>query len=147
MTDNQRLLAALRGRQDAMVAHLTRIVEMESPSDHKPSLDRLAAALAEDARRLGADVAVLPRETAGDIVAARWGAGAGGALLLCHMDTVWGVGTLAARPVRVEDGRLYGPGAFDMKGGIVTALWAVRALHELGLMPDRRITLLINSDE
>ena len=147
MTDNQRLLDALRGRQDAMVAHLTRIVEMESPSDHKPSLDRLAAALAEDARRLGADVAVLPRETAGDIVAARWGAGAGGALLLCHMDTVWGVGTLAARPVRVEDGRLYGPGAFDMKGGIVTALWAVRALHELGLMPDRRITLLINSDE
>jgi glutamate carboxypeptidase len=147
MTDNQRLLAALRGRQDAMVAHLTRIVEMESPSDHKPSLDRLAAALAEDARRLGADVAVLPRPTAGDIVAARWGAGAGGALLLCHMDTVWGVGTLAARPVRVEDGRLYGPGAFDMKGGIVTALWAVRALHELGLMPDRRITLLINSDE
>jgi len=65
--------------------------------------------------------------------------------MLCHMDTVWDLGTLARRPVRVEDGHLYGPGAFRLKGGIVNALWAMRALGELGLMPDRRITLLITS--
>lgn len=147
MTDNERILAALRGYQHEMVAHLARIVEMESPTTAKPALDRLAAALAEDARGFGADVTVLPRQEAGDIVCARWGAGAGGALLLCHMDTVWDLGTLAERPVRVEDGRFYGAGAFDMKGGIVVGLWALRMLRELALLPDRRITLLITSDE
>ena len=72
---------------------------------------------------------------------------AGGVLLLCHMDTVWDLGTLAQRPVRIEDGRLYAAGAFDMKGGIVNALWAIRALQVHGLMPERRITLLITADE
>ena len=68
---------------------------------------------------------------------ARWNADAAdrGILLLCHMDTVWDLGTLAQRPVRIADGKLYGPGAFDMKGGIVVALGAIRALSELGLMP------------
>ena len=147
MTDNQRVLAYLRDHQPDMTAHLTRLVEMESPSDHKPSLDRLAAILAEQARDLGAEVALIGQESAGDIVCARWGGRAGGILLLCHMDTVWDLGTLAQRPVRVADGRLYGPGAFDMKGGIVNALWAMRALRELKLLPDRRITLLITADE
>ena len=147
MTDNQRLFDYLSAHQADMVAHLTQLVEQESPSDHKPSLDRLAAVLAEHASAVGARAEVLRQTVAGDFVRARWGDGAGGALLLCHMDTVWDLGTLAERPVRVEDGRLYGPGAFDMKGGIVNALWAMRALRELELMPSRRVTLLITSDE
>jgi len=63
------------------------------------------------------------------------------------MDTVWDMGTLAERPVVIQDGRLFGPGAFDMKGGIVTALWAIRVLRGLNFMPKRRITLLLTSDE
>ena len=147
MTDNQRLSDYLLAHQADMVAHLTQLVEMESPSDHKPSLDRLAAVLAEHASAAGAQSEILRQNVAGDIVRARWGSVDGGVLLLCHMDTVWDLGTLAQRPVRVEDGRLYGPGAFDMKGGIVNALWAMRALGELELMPSRRVTLLITSDE
>lgn len=147
MTENQSILAYLRDRRADMISLLTRLVEMESPTDHKPSLDRLAALLADQARGLADEVEILPQDTAGDCVRARWGAGPGGALLLCHMDTVWDLGTLAQRPVRIDDGRLYGPGAFDMKGGIVNALWAMRALRELELMPDQRVTLLITSDE
>ena len=146
MTENQHLLAFLRDHQADMVALLTRLVEMESPSDHKPSLDRLAAFLAGEMRALAAEVEVVPGAEAGDCVRGRWGAGRG-VLLLCHLDTVWDLGTLAQRPVRVEEGRLYGPGAYDMKGGIVIALWAVRALQELGLMPAARITLLVTADE
>ena len=54
MTDNQKLGSLLHARQAAMVAHLTQLVEMESPSDHKPALDRLAAVLAEQAAAVGA---------------------------------------------------------------------------------------------
>ena len=147
MTDNQRLSDYLCAHQNDMATHLTQLVEMESPTDHKPSLDRLAALLAQQTQAAGAEVEVLTQAEAGDFVRARWGAGAGGILMLCHMDTVWDLGTLAQRPVRVADGRLYGPGAFDMKGGIVNAVWAMQALAALGLMPDRRITLLITSDE
>jgi glutamate carboxypeptidase len=67
--------------------------------------------------------------------------------MLCHMDTVWDVGTVAQRPVRIEAGKLYGPGAQDMKGGIVITLWAVRALHELGFFPKEPVTLLLTADE
>jgi glutamate carboxypeptidase len=148
MADNQRVLAFMRQHQDDMLADLTELVEMESPSDDKASLDRLGEHLAGQLRQLGAQVDVLAQGHAGNHVRARWGRDKrGGLLLLCHMDTVWEIGTLAQRPVRVEDDRLYGPGAFDMKGGIVNTLWAVAALRELGLMPDRRITLLITTDE
>ncbi|MCX7707223.1 MAG: M20 family metallopeptidase [Anaerolineae bacterium] len=146
-TDNQRILAYLRAHQDDMVAHLVQLVKMESPSTDKAAVDRLGAALADQLRDLGASVDVLPQFAAGDHLRACWGTGPDGVLLLCHMDTVWEVGTLARMPVRIADGRLYGPGAFDMKGGIVNALWAIRALRELDLLPDRCITLLITSDE
>lgn len=151
MTYNQRILAALRDHQHDMVADLTQLVEMESPTDNKPALDRLGEHLATRLGNLGAQVEVLSQEHAGDHLRARWGSdkegGAGGLLLLCHMDTVWDMGTVASRPVNVRDGRLYGPGAFDMKGGIVNALWAIRVLRGLNIMPERRITLLITSDE
>ena len=147
MTDNQKILSYLRDHQDGMVALLTQLVELESPTHDKPSLDRLGAFLAGQLRALGAEVEVLRQSEAGDHVCARWGDGPGGALLLCHMDTVWDVGTLAERPVRIEGGKLYGPGAFDMKGGIANALWAMRALRDLNLSPGRPVTLLISTDE
>ncbi|MGE5602065.1 MAG: M20 family metallopeptidase [Nitrososphaerales archaeon] len=148
MTENQRVLALLQGHQDDMVADLAHLVEMESPSDDKASLDRLGEHLAGRLRHLGGQVEVLQQERNGNHLRGRWGQGErGGCLLLCHMDTVWDLGTVAERAVHVEEGKLYGPGAFDMKGGIVNALWAIRALHALELMPERRITLMITSDE
>ncbi|MCJ7622475.1 MAG: M20 family metallopeptidase [Anaerolineaceae bacterium] len=146
-TNNQKVLAYLREHQDDMVALLTHVVELESPSDHKPSLDKLSAFLAGESGELGAVVEILEQPEAGNHVRARWGRGEGGALILCHMDTVWNLGTITERPVRIEDGKLYGPGADDMKGGIVIALWAIRALRELGMLPEKRITMLLNTDE
>ncbi len=54
-------------------------------------------------------------------------------LLIGHSDTVWDAGTLDEMPVAFSDGRLHGPGSFDMKGGLVQMVFAIRALKELGL--------------
>lgn len=62
-------------------------------------------------------------------------------LLLCHFDTVWPRGTLAGFPFTVEDGVARGPGTFDMKGGIVQCLWALREV------PEGPVTILFTGDE
>ncbi|QPP09244.1 M20/M25/M40 family metallo-hydrolase [Streptomyces bathyalis] len=103
----------------------------------------------------------LPRADAGDIVVRRYpasgpepSAGSGGAsgstalpvLLLAHYDTVWPTGTLLEWPFRREDETISGPGVFDMKAGLVQAVWALRALDALGL-PRPACTLMLNGDE
>jgi glutamate carboxypeptidase len=70
-----------------------------------------------------------------------------GQLLVGHTDTVWPVGTLDEMPVVVEDGRVKGPGTFDMKAGLVQGIFAVEALRVLGLEPPATPVWLINSDE
>lgn len=144
---NRRVLQYLCDHQDQMVEDLKRLIEYESPTNHKPSVDRLGAMLAQQLRELGGQVDIIPKEEVGDVVRARWGQGDSGILILSHMDTVWDIGTVAGRPTRIEGDRLYGVGAMDMKGGIVIAFWAIRALRELGLFPDQPITYLLNSDE
>ncbi|MCY3864664.1 MAG: M20 family metallopeptidase [Chloroflexi bacterium] len=145
--DNRRMLTYLRERADAMVSDLKRFIELESPTSHKPAVDALGVALAEELCGLGGAVEVIPKAEVGDVIRARWNPGAGGIVLLSHMDTVWDVGTVAGRPTRIDGDRLYGVGAMDMKGGIVIALWALRALRELELFPEQPITYLLNSDE
>ncbi len=144
---NRRILAYLREHADDMLADLIKLIELESPTLHKASVDALGAVLADDLRGLGAAVEVIPKEEVGDIVRARWNPGPGGVVILSHMDTVWAVGTVAGRPTRVEGNRIYGVGAMDMKGGIVIALWALRALRELNLFPAQPISYMLNSDE
>jgi glutamate carboxypeptidase len=68
-------------------------------------------------------------------------------LVVGHLDTVWPIGTLAARPFRIEDGRAFGPGIFDMKSGVTLAVFAMRAIKELSLETRRPVTLLMTGDE
>ena len=68
-------------------------------------------------------------------------------LVLGHSDTVYPMGTLAKMPFREKDGRLWGPGVFDMKGGIAFFVFAMRALRELDIAVSRRVVLQLNSDE
>jgi glutamate carboxypeptidase len=74
------------------------------------------------------------------------GTGAHPLALLAHYDTVWGAGTLDDWPVRVDGDRITGPGVFDMKAGLVQAVWAVRALRAAGV-PHPPLRLLLNGDE
>ncbi len=146
-TANRRLLTYLRERADDMTADLRRFIDLESPTLRKAAVDKFGRALTEELRALDAAVEVIPKAEAGDVIRARWNPGPGGVAILSHMDTVWEVGTVAQRPTRIDGDRLYGVGAMDMKGGIVIALWALRALRALDLFPTQPITYLLNSDE
>ena len=144
------LLSYYQGRQQEMVDFLTSLVNFETPTTDKALVDKLGAFMEGQFRELGAQVTRFPQEKVGDFLLAKWNTDAPGKplMFLIHIDTVWPQGTLAERPVRIEaDGKLYGPGAVDMKGGITIALYAIRGLVERGELPNRPIWVLMTSDE
>ena len=136
-------------KTDDIVGLLRQIVELESPTHDKPAVDQLGTFLEEQLAGLGAQVERVPQPAYGDHLIARLPGPSDQppALLLAHMDTVWPVGTLATMPWREKDGMVYGPGAFDMKGGIAIGLFALRAISDLGLKLTRPVVWLFNSDE
>ena len=138
-----------KGQQKEMVAMLQELAAIESPSHDSAAVNRMADRTQAYLLAAGAAVERFPGEQTGDMLLATWGnAAAGpGITFLAHMDTVYPLGTLAERPLRLEDGRLYGPGVFDMKAGIVIALQAVRGLQDRGEMPAFPVRLLCTADE
>lgn len=144
---HKEILESLRNKQEEMVGTLEELTNIDSPSTDKAHIDRFSNMLAEKWKETGASVHILEQKEYGNHVRAEWGKGESQVLILCHMDTVWAAGETAKRPFRVENGKGYGPGAYDMKGGIVETLYAVKTLSELGLTPKNRIVVLNNSDE
>ena len=126
-------------------ALLKLLVETESPTHEKAAVDRVGAILAEECRKLGAQVEVVMNVNTGDHIIARWGGEGKPILFLCHMDTVFPLGTLEKFPYREAEGKIMGPGVSDMKGGIAIAIGAVEAALKEGLK--RPVTLLLTSDE
>lgn len=96
---------------------------------------------------LGGRVTPIAAPGAGDHLRAEFGTGQSQVLVLGHFDTVWPVGQLERMPVRREDGRLYGPGTFDMKAGIAQALLAVRAVIDTNRPWPHRLVMLWTTDE
>ncbi|MGH9708158.1 MAG: M20 family metallopeptidase [Candidatus Acidiferrales bacterium] len=145
------MLQALRARETEMVRLLGHFVRCESPSHDKAAVDRMASILAPEWKSRAATVRAIPQRKRGDHLRAEvWlgkGRPAGQILVLGHMDTVYPLGTIAAMPFRVSGGRAHGPGTFDMKGGLVIALFAVDALRSSGAQPRKRFVFLWTSDE
>jgi glutamate carboxypeptidase len=125
---------------------LAELTALDAPSGDGEALRAPADLLAGRLVELDGDV-VRHAASAGDHLEARFGAAGGAAVLvLAHYDTVWPRGTAAARPLRADGRVVYGPGVFDMRGGIAAALTALRLLRRLGL-PERDVTVLITADE
>ncbi len=133
---DEQLIAALLGP-------LKTLVELESPSEDFVAVTRVQDVVEGWARELGASCHALPGGTRQFIF--------GGAdnhkplLLLAHADTVWPHGTLAHMPFRLDGERVYGPGSYDMKGGIVGAFAALRMLQHH--YPAGGIHFLLTPDE
>ncbi len=134
------------GLQDA-IDLLKKLVEIESPTHEKAGVDRVGTLLADECRRLGLEVEIRPQPHAGDQVIARWGGNAAGVLFLAHMDTVFPFGTIAESPFYEKDGKIFGPGTSDMKGGIVACLSAIAGLKGKNATPAMPVTILFTSDE
>lgn len=145
------LLQYFQSQREAMVDLLTTLVNHESGTKDKAYVDKLADFMQAQFNDLGASsVTRIPQTEVGDMLFAKWNENAPGKpiMFLIHIDTVWSLGTLAQRPVRIdEEGRLFGPGAVDMKGGITIVLSALRGLRELNQFPDRPIWVLMTTDE
>jgi glutamate carboxypeptidase len=145
------LLPGLKAREREMLRLLARFVRAESPSLDKKAVDDFGHHVAAEWRKRGAHVRILKQTECGNhLLVSLWrgpGRPAGRILLLGHLDTVYDKGALAATPFRIARGRAWGPGTFDMKGGLVLALAAVDALSRAGIHPRKEIACLWTSDE
>lgn len=145
------LLEYFKTKQSEIEALLKHLVEHETFSTDKAAIDTLADTLVDAFTDMQADsVTRIPMDRTGDIVIGKWREDADGTpiMLLVHMDTVWPAGTLAKRPVMTDDeGRMFGPGILDMKGGIAVAMSAIKGLVERDELPDRPIWLMCTGDE
>jgi glutamate carboxypeptidase len=138
--------------QDHIVQTIRQFVEIESPSDNKPSTDRMASMLASEFEALGGRTKLHRSADFGDSLQVDFGSKSASSnrkpvLLLGHHDTVYPLGTLANMPCKVENGNLHGPGVLDMKSGIALMLHAIAALQAWhGGLP-RPVTVFLVSDE
>ncbi|PWU10227.1 MAG: peptidase M20 [Terriglobia bacterium] len=133
-----------------MVKLIRQFVECESPSDDAAAVTRFAELVADTVTPFAA-VRTLPGGRFGKHVLCEMRLPgrnkSGRVLVLGHSDTVWPMGTLRGMPFRHVDGRLWGPGIFDMKAGIVFFLFAAQALRELEIPVPSKVILQLNSDE
>jgi len=139
------LFSYLTRSRDALLADLERLVRAESPSDQKRAVDecgRVLQRLFED--RIGVRALIFPQPVVGNHLWFSVGNADRQILIIGHFDTVWDTGRLS---YRVEGENAFGPGIFDMKGGLIQAMWAVRAIRELGFPLNRKIVFLLTTDE
>jgi glutamate carboxypeptidase len=145
------LFGWLRPQKNAMTTLLGQFVRAESPSSDKAAVDRFGRIVASEWKRRGAAVTLLRQHERGDHVRAEWRPKGRGSppqiLVLGHLDTVYDIGTITRTPFRVSRGRAWGPGTFDMKAGLVIALYAMDALLAVGCLPRKRVVFLWTSDE
>lgn len=138
----------LKEKEPEMVKVLKNIVEKESPTQDKKLTNRLGYEIKTLFETYtGGTTSIISNPDHGNHIRGEWGSGEKQILILAHFDTVWPKGTLSKMPCRVKDGKLYGPGAFDMKGGIVQGIFALHALTELDIKLNKKIVFLFTTDE
>ncbi len=136
---------------DAILGNIRKIVEIESPSRHAAGVNRVLETIARSFEGTGAaSERELTTDSLGDILLVRCDPTRNepGILVLSHMDTVHPVGTLASKlTYRREGDRVYGPGIYDMKGGLMLAVEAFRRIAQARRRTKLPITFLFTPDE
>ncbi|RVU50695.1 M20/M25/M40 family metallo-hydrolase [Pseudomonas syringae pv. syringae] len=135
--------------KDDALKLLERLVNIDSGSGYVPGLTKVSDIAIEELKKLGATIELVPNtpEASNHVIATLKGTGKAKILLMAHMDTVFKEGSAAERPFHIKDGRAYGPGVMDDKGGIVAAIYALKVLHNLKFTDYAQITVLLDASE
>ncbi|MDE2818391.1 MAG: M20 family metallopeptidase [Chloroflexota bacterium] len=142
------ILAYLRSQLRRYLADLELLVAIDSGPRDKAGCNRVNDWLEERLGPLGFSIERFPQPDTGDHLLARLpGQGSARILLLGHSDTVYPRGTAARRPLTQAGDRLLGPGACDMKAGLLAGIYAIEALDAVGFDDFRTLTLLCVADE
>src|SRR5262249_26153112 len=102
----------------AFLERLRTLCAIDSRTGDLEGVDRCARLLAEWCAKAGCETELV-EQPAGLHLIARLEGGLPRTLLVGHHDTVFEAGTAARRPLRVDGGRVLGPGVADMKGGLL----------------------------
>lgn len=143
------LLKKAEAEQKSYLATVKELVDIDTGTGHGLGLKTVSAMLVERLKGLGAEVTTTPATpSAGDnIVGTLKGTGSKNFLLMVHYDTVFGPGTAAKRPFKLDGERAYGPGVADAKGGVAMILHSLQILQDQKFKDFGTLTVLFNPDE
>ena len=143
------LLKKAEAEQKSYLATVKELVDIDTGTGHGLGLKTVSAMLVERLKGLGAEVTTTPAiPSAGDnIVGTLKGTGSKNFLLMVHYDTVFGPGTAAKRPFKLDGERAYGPGVADAKGGVAMILHSLQILQDQKFKDFGTLTVLFNPDE
>jgi glutamate carboxypeptidase len=136
--------------KDEALKLLERLVNIDSGSGYEPGLTQVGQIAADELKKLGATIEAVPNtppDQSQHVIATLKGTGKVKILLMAHMDTVFKEGSAKERPFHIKDGRAYGPGVMDDKGGIVAGIYALKILKELDFKDYAQITFLLDASE
>jgi glutamate carboxypeptidase len=147
---NEKVYQAAEANRAGALELLKEIVNIDSGTGDVEGGAKVEAVLRARLIQLGAEVRTEPAEAPGlpdNLVAVLHGTGKGRILIIAHVDTVFGPGTVAARPFSLDAQRAHGPGVGDEKAGVVNAFTALKILHDLGFKNFATITFLLDDSE
>ena len=147
---NEKVYAAVQANRDGFLSLWRDIVNIDSGTGDVAGGAKVTALLAGRLKELGAEVRFEAAEAPNlpdNLVVVFHGSGKGRILVIAHVDTVFGPGTVAQRPFSIDGTRAHGPGVGDEKAGVVNAVMALKILHDTAYKNFATITLLIETSE
>lgn len=147
---NDKVYAAVQANREGFLALWRALVNIDSGTGDVAGGAKATALLAARLKDLGAQTRYEPAEAPGlpdNLVASFHGTGKGRILVIAHVDTVFGPGTVAQRPFSIEGDRAHGPGVGDEKAGAVNAVMALKILRDMSFQNFATITLLLETSE
>ncbi|MDD2499008.1 MAG: M20/M25/M40 family metallo-hydrolase, partial [Desulfitobacteriaceae bacterium] len=138
----------LRNEERHILELIRQLVEIESPTSDKQQTGCLAVKLREVFEQYtGGKAEIVGNKQNGNYLRGHFGNGMEQILIVGHFDTVHPIGTLKRNPFKIIDGKAFGPGIYDMKCGIVQAIFALAAIKKIGVYLNKKVICFFNSDE
>lgn len=138
---------AIDAKEKEMISFLERLVNIDSGADNPDGIAKVAKIVGEKLAQMNFEVEYIEHPgICTHVKAKKRGTGDQEIMIIGHIDTLFGKGTVAERPFTIKDGKAFGPGVLDMKGGVTVALFALQTLYEAG-WNDQNVTVFLAGDE